>query len=99
MNHRAAIVSLFALSCAASNQPPAASPAPRPCAQEAMTPPSNNATLGEDPTKTDPDKYQAVMENDRVRVLRYHDEPFLRVVSRYVLHRQWQILLFDFLLS
>lgn len=38
-------------------------------------PPSNNATLGEDPTKTDPDKYQAVMENERVRVLRYHDEP------------------------
>ena len=28
-----------------------------------------------DPTTTDPDKYKAVFENERVRVLRYHDEP------------------------
>lgn len=41
-----------------------------------MAPPTANATVsGEDPTKTDPDKYQAVMENEHVRVLRYHDEP------------------------
>ena len=28
-----------------------------------------------DPTTTDPDKYEAVFENDRVRVLEYRDEP------------------------
>lgn len=48
----------------------------RPCAQEAMTPPpAAAAAAGADPTVTDGDKYQAVLENDRVRVLRYHDEP------------------------
>jgi beta-alanine degradation protein BauB len=28
-----------------------------------------------DPTQTDPDKYKAVFENERVRVLEYRDEP------------------------
>ncbi|HZD69786.1 MAG TPA: cytoplasmic protein [Actinomycetes bacterium] len=28
-----------------------------------------------DPTSTDPDKYQAIFENDRVRVLEYRDKP------------------------
>jgi hypothetical protein len=28
-----------------------------------------------DPTQTDGDKYQVVLENEHVRVLRYHDEP------------------------
>jgi mannose-6-phosphate isomerase-like protein (cupin superfamily) len=28
-----------------------------------------------DPTVTDPDKYRAIFENDRVRVLEYRDEP------------------------
>jgi beta-alanine degradation protein BauB len=28
-----------------------------------------------DPLVTDPDKYSLVLENDRVRVLRYHDKP------------------------
>ena len=28
-----------------------------------------------DPTETDPDKYQVVFENDRVRVLEYRDKP------------------------
>lgn len=28
-----------------------------------------------DPTKTDPDKYKVIFENDRVRVLEYRDEP------------------------
>ena len=28
-----------------------------------------------DPTKTDPDKYKVVFENERVRVLEYRDEP------------------------
>ncbi|RDI76043.1 hypothetical protein Gocc_0462 [Gaiella occulta] len=28
-----------------------------------------------DPTTTDPDKYEVIFENDRVRVLEYRDEP------------------------
>lgn len=28
-----------------------------------------------DPVQTDPDKYSAVFENNRVRVLKYHDAP------------------------
>jgi beta-alanine degradation protein BauB len=28
-----------------------------------------------DPTQTDPDKYEVVFENERVRVLEYRDEP------------------------
>ena len=28
-----------------------------------------------DPTRTDPDKYKVIFENDRVRVLEYRDEP------------------------
>jgi beta-alanine degradation protein BauB len=28
-----------------------------------------------DPTQTDPDKYKVILENDRVRVLEYTDEP------------------------
>jgi beta-alanine degradation protein BauB len=28
-----------------------------------------------DPTRTDPDKYQTLLENQQVRVLRYRDEP------------------------
>lgn len=31
-----------------------------------------------DPTVTDPDKYRVVFENDRVRVLEYHDQPGAR---------------------
>ena len=41
-----------------------------------MRPPAANASeAGADPTVTDSDKYKAVMENEHVRVLRYHDEP------------------------
>jgi beta-alanine degradation protein BauB len=29
----------------------------------------------DDPTSTDPDKYKAIFENERVRVLEYRDEP------------------------
>jgi beta-alanine degradation protein BauB len=44
-------------------------------AQEEMTPPlSNSAAKADDPTATDSDKYQTVMENKKVRVLRYQDE-------------------------
>jgi len=32
----------------------------------------------DDPTRTDPDKYRVVFENDRVRVLEYRDEPGAR---------------------
>ena len=28
-----------------------------------------------DPTRTDPDKYKVIFENERVRVLEYRDEP------------------------
>jgi quercetin dioxygenase-like cupin family protein len=31
--------------------------------------------VADDPTRTDPDKYKVVFENDRVRVLEYRDEP------------------------
>ena len=31
--------------------------------------------MAEDPTATDPDKYEVVFENDRVRVLEYKDKP------------------------
>ena len=44
-------------------------------AQEAMTPLlSNSEAKADDPTVTDSDKYQTVLENEKVRVLRYHDE-------------------------
>lgn len=32
----------------------------------------------EDPVRTDPDKYRVVLENDRVRVLEFRDEPGAR---------------------
>lgn len=63
-----AVLALFHAGCSATASS-------RACAQEAMTAPPSAATDGADPTITDGDKYQAVMENDRVRVLRYHDEP------------------------
>jgi quercetin dioxygenase-like cupin family protein len=31
--------------------------------------------VGPGPTQTDPDKYVVVLENEKVRVLRYHDTP------------------------
>lgn len=34
-----------------------------------------SAAWAQDSLKTDPDKYSLVQENDRVRVLRYHDHP------------------------
>jgi len=42
-----------------------------------MTPTASalGATDVADATTTDPDKYHVVMENERVRVLRYHDKP------------------------
>lgn len=32
-------------------------------------------TGADDPTRTDPDKYRPIFENDLVRVLEYHDTP------------------------
>jgi len=32
-------------------------------------------SAGKDPIETDGDKYSVILENDRVRVLRYHDKP------------------------
>ena len=31
--------------------------------------------MAADPICTDPDKYQVIFENERVRVLEYHDRP------------------------
>jgi beta-alanine degradation protein BauB len=31
--------------------------------------------MADDPTRTDPDKYKVIFENDSVRVLEYRDEP------------------------
>lgn len=33
------------------------------------------APLGADPAQSDGDKYRVLLENEQVRVLRYHDEP------------------------
>jgi len=47
--------------------------------QAPMTPPASAAGGTEPgPTDTDPDKYAVVFENERVRVLRYHDVPGAR---------------------
>jgi quercetin dioxygenase-like cupin family protein len=39
------------------------------------TPPPSGAPVAPDPTVTDPDKYQVVLENECVRVLRFRDQP------------------------
>ena len=31
--------------------------------------------MADDPTRTDPDKYRVIFENERVRVLEYRDQP------------------------
>ena len=36
---------------------------------------SPRIAAAQDAARTDPDKYQVVLENERVRVLRYHDGP------------------------
>lgn len=36
-----------------------------------------------DPIETDGDKYSIVLENERVRVLRYHDKPGDRTLQHY----------------
>lgn len=38
-------------------------------------PTSADPAAAPDPTVTDPDKYQVILENGCVRVLRYHDQP------------------------
>jgi beta-alanine degradation protein BauB len=72
------VLGLCALSGCAGNM------ANRPCAQAAMSAPaSSSMTRAADPTTTDPDKYKAVMENERVRVLRYHDQPGAKTRSHH----------------
>jgi hypothetical protein len=39
--------------------------------------------IKEDPLVTDGDKYSVILENERVRVLRYHDEPGDKTLSHY----------------
>lgn len=48
---------------------------PRESQCAAAAPARAAALASDDPAKTDPDKYKVVLENDRVRVLRYHDKP------------------------
>jgi uncharacterized RmlC-like cupin family protein len=36
-----------------------------------------------DPIDTDPDKYKVILENDRVRVLEYHDTPGAKTTMHY----------------
>jgi len=70
------------LPCASASAPLApAGPAPAAArAQPEMTPAAGAADTAQipDATVTDPDKYRPVMENARVRVLRYHDVPGAR---------------------
>ena len=49
--------------------------AARPAQPEMRPPAGAGAETGADPLVTDGDKYSLVVENDRVRVLRYHDSP------------------------
>ena len=55
---------LLAVTAGGCACPPAASPATTPSAPSAP-----------DPLTTDPDKYSLVLENEQVRILRYHDSP------------------------
>lgn len=61
-----------------TNAPTTAAPAARAQAEMAPTVSAVGATNVADATTTDADKYQVVMENERVRVLRYHDVPGTR---------------------
>ena len=49
-------------------------------------------SISQDPIVTDGDKYSVVLENERVRVLRYHDKPGDRTLqhahSDYVLYAE-----------
>ncbi len=77
-----------ATACATVSPPPRSQPeanpatavAPAPHAQPEMAPTETavGATGVADAITTDPDKYHVVMENERVRVLRYHDAPETR---------------------
>ena len=57
--------------------------ATRPCTQAAMTPATVATAPADDPTRTDPDKYKIVLENERVRVLRYHDTPGTKTLEHH----------------
>ena len=48
------------------------------CAQPANQSPLVGPPRALDPASTDGDKYRVLLENDQVRVLRYHDEPGAR---------------------
>lgn len=74
-NHLDRLVPALSLATALAISGCATGTTTRPCTQAAMTPATSAAISADDPTKTDPDKYRVVLENDRVRVLRYHDTP------------------------
>lgn len=70
MRSRAALA--FVIPFAAFACTPAKEPSPTALATAS---PVVAARGDDDPTKTDGDKYVAIFENDRVRVLRYRDKP------------------------
>ena len=53
---------------------------------------ANKKVVEDDPIVTDGDKYSVALENDRVRVLRYHDKPGDRTLQHahpdYVLYAE-----------
>jgi len=74
---RAVAPGVVGLLVACGGNPPHASGCPT-VAAVAASAPAPGAALAlalDDPARTDPDKYKVVLENDRVRVLRYHDKP------------------------
>ena len=66
-------LALVLASCAPAASAPAATPTRGPEAPRADGP--RLPVAADDPTVTDPDHYKVVLENERVRVLRYHDRP------------------------
>ena len=60
--HRFLVLGVVLVSLSARGNPPL-----KPAEAAKATMPS--------PTETDPDKYKVILENERVRVFRYHDEP------------------------
>ena len=85
LRHALAVVvlsgAMLLAACAHAPPAPAAAPAPPaapiapPATAAAPVAPLDPPADAPDPLTTDPDKYSLVLENDQVRVLRYHDTP------------------------
>ena len=74
---------VLTVSLAACAHAPAAPAAP----SAAPAVPADAPADAPDPLTTDPDKYSLVLENDQVRVLRYHDTPGARTSPHH--HRRF----------